>query len=191
MQQESQTINQQLWLCSNKTLLTKQAEGCICFPAIVCQLLYYVPYSRLLSLTFRAPHLAPIHLFSFKYWPCSLFSFPSLCLKSRSTQLVIITLSLSPCTHTHACSYTSALLWFSDFALTVSTAWKDCLLSFPGQIRLTLHDWILGKLSALEDFSELPMAELDISFCFHVVNESMRHFILFFFISAFYGHPGR
>ena len=36
---------------------------------------------------------------------------------------------------------------------------------------------MLGKLSALEDVSELPMAELDISFCFHVVNESMRHFL--------------
>lgn len=196
MQQESQTINQQLWLCSNKTLLTKQAEGCICFPAIVYQLLYYVPYSRLLSLTFRAPHLAPIHLFSFKYWPCSLFSFPSLCLKSRSTQLVIITLSLSPCTHTHAHSYTGVLcsfvvLWFCTHCfhclkrLSSFFSWSDSThpsrldsrkTLCPGRLLWATHGWV-GYLFLFP--------------CSEWINETFYLFIFLFLPStAIQGAPG-
>ena len=98
----------------------KQAEGQIGLPIIVCQSLSYVSGSKLLSLRFRAPHLAPTHLFSFKYCPCSLFSLPSLCLKSRSTQLVVIILFPSPYPHTHAPSDTGmpcsfVILWFCSY----------------------------------------------------------------------------
>lgn len=69
-----QCINEQMWLCSNKTSLTQQAVGQIWLPAIVCQPLFHVPGSKRLRLSFLAPHVAPSSLFSFTYCHCQLFT---------------------------------------------------------------------------------------------------------------------